>query len=201
MALSSAPLSSGQRFRPTKKVMSRSRTLSVAIGLVVLSAAACQSTPPSSSPNAGQLFTQAFKAQGAGKLSTARADYTKALAEDPTNRYKDNKYDYFNLGVLDQSAGNTAAAATEYRKALLVDPDYTSALYNLAIVDTPSSPQNAILLYEQILAITPKDPNTLYNLGLLLYDTGQIAQGQTMLKEAIFLAPSLQAKLPASVTL
>jgi tetratricopeptide (TPR) repeat protein len=182
--------------------MTRSRTLSVAFGLALLAAgaAACQSTTPST-PNAATLFRRGFAAQSAGNLATARADYNKALVEDPTNRHKDDKYDYFNLGVMDQSAGNTADAATEYRKALLVDPDYTSALYNLAIVDTPTSPQSAILLYQQILAITPKDPNTLYNLGLLLYTTGQVADGRQLLTEAIGLAPSLRAKLPSTVTL
>jgi tetratricopeptide (TPR) repeat protein len=184
-------------------VMRRSRTLSVAIGLGVLAlgAAACQSSSGPPSPNAAKLFAAGLKAQGAGKISAARVDYDKVLAQDPTNHYKDNKYVYFDLGVIDQGAGNATAAATEYRKALLVDPTYTSALYNLAIVDTPSSPQSAILLYQQILAITPKDPNTLYNLGLLLYDSGQVAQGQAMLQQAIYLAPSLQAKLPPTVKL
>jgi tetratricopeptide (TPR) repeat protein len=180
-----------------------SRTLCVAIGVVVIGAgtAACQSTASPPSPNAAKVFAAGLKAQGAGDLTTARADYNKVIAEDPTNHYKNNKYVYFDLGVMDQDAGNGTAAAAEYRKALLVDPTYLSALYNLAIVETPSSPQSAILLYQQILAVTPNDPNTLYNLGLLLYDTGQVAQGQTMLKQAIFLAPSLKAKLPASVTL
>jgi len=166
---------------------------------VALGAAACQSSPPS--PSAGKLFTEGLKAQGEGNLATARTDYDKVLAQDPTNSYRNNKYVYFDLGVMDQSAGNTTAAASEYRKALLVDPAYKSALYNLAILDTPTSPQSAILLYQQILAISPKDPNTLYNLGLLLYDSGQVAQGQTMLREAITLAPSLAAKLPATVKL
>jgi tetratricopeptide (TPR) repeat protein len=186
------------------KAMTWSRTLSVALAVVVMGAgaAACQSSPStSSSPNAAKLFAEGLKAQGAGDLNAARADYAKVIAQDPTNRYKNNKYVYFDLGVMDQDAGNGTAAAAEYRKALLVDPTYLSALYNLAIVETPTSPQSAILLYQQILAVTPHDPNTLYNLGLLLYDTGQIAQGQAMLKEAIFLAPALQAKLPASVTL
>ena len=174
----------------------------MAIGVVVVAvgATACQSTK-SSSPDTAKLFASGLKAQGAGHLTTARTDYDKVLAQDPTNHDKNNKFVYFDLGVMDQSAGNTSAAASEYRKALLVDPTYLSALYNLAIVDTPTSPQSAILLYQQILAVTPKDPNTLYNLGLLLYDTGQVSEGQLMLTEAIQLAPSLRAKLPPSVKL
>jgi tetratricopeptide (TPR) repeat protein len=161
--------------------------------------AACQSSPPS--PSAGKLFTEGLKSQGEGNLATARSDYNKVLAQDPTNHFKNNKFVYFDLGVMDQSAGNTTAAAADYRKALLVDPNYQSALYNLAILDTPTAPQSAILLYQQILAISPKDPNTLYNLGLLLYQSGQVLQGQTMLRQAITLAPSLAAKLPATVKL
>jgi tetratricopeptide (TPR) repeat protein len=163
--------------------------------------AACQSTSSPPKPNAAKLFSEGLKAQGQGKLAEARADYGKVLAQDPTNRYKNNKYVYFDLGVMDQGAGNVTAAGSDYRKALLVDPNYQSALYNLAILETPTSPQSAILLYQQILALKPKDPNTLYNLGLLLYGSGQVPQGQAMLREAIALAPTLAAKLPATVKL
>jgi len=181
----------------------RRRRLPLALLAPLLAAgllAACQSAA-SSSPSPAALFRQGLAAQGAGHLATARADYAKVIALDPTNHYKNNKYVYYDMGVLDQEAGNSAAAAADYRKALLVDPNYQSALYNLAIVETPGSPQSAILLYQQILAINPKDANTLYNLGLLLYDTGQISQGQADLRQAIVLAPSLRAKLPASVSL
>jgi tetratricopeptide (TPR) repeat protein len=199
----SPTVSTGSRPRLADARVPWRRTLSVAMGGLVLAtlAAACHSTASTPTPNAGKLFQLGLKAQGAGQSAVARADYDKALAQDPTNHYKDNKYVYFNLGVLDQSGGDNAGAATEYRRALLVDPNYLSALYNLAIVDTPTAPESAILLYQQILAITPKDPNTLYNLGLLLYSTGQVAQGQTMLREAISLAPSLASKLPSTVKL
>jgi tetratricopeptide (TPR) repeat protein len=177
-------------------------SLRVAIGFLAIgvTAAACQSTssPP---PNAAKLFQQGLKAQSGGRLTAARADYEAVLAKDPTNHDGNNKYVYYDLGVIDQGEGNASKAAAEYRQALLVDPTYTSALYNLAIIETPTSPQSAILLYQQILAIKPKDTNTLYNLGLLLYDSGQTAEGQTLLKEAIAAAPSLAAKLPSTVKL
>lgn len=178
------------------------RTLCVVIGVVAVGAgtAACQSsTPPP--PNAAKIFAAGLKAQTAGDLSTARVDYDKVVATDPTNHYGKDLYAYYDLGVMDQDAGNATAAATEYRKSLLINPNYTSALFNLAIVETPASPSSAILLYNQILAINPKDPNTLYNLGLLLYNENEIAQGQQLLNEAILIAPSLRAKLPANVKL
>jgi len=144
-------------------------------------------------------FQDGLAAQAKGQLDTARADYNQALANDPNNQSGDNKYAYFNLGVMDQQQGNSAAASSEYRRALLIDPNFVNAIYNLAIVETPSQPQSAILLYQQILSLKPHDPNTLYNLGLLLYDTGQISQGQALLRQAIQIAPSLSSKLPAGV--
>jgi tetratricopeptide (TPR) repeat protein len=174
--------------------------VAIVVTVVGLGTAACNSsTPPP--PNAAKIFAQGLKAQTAGDLTTARADYNKVIADDPTNHYGKNLYAYYDLGVMDQDAGNATAAAAEYRKSLLISPNYTSALFNLAIVETPTSPSSAILLYNQILAINPKDPNTLYNLGLLLYNENEIAQGQQLLNEAILIAPTLRAKLPASVKL
>ena len=163
---------------------------------VALIAAAC-----GSGGDAKNSFRLGIAAQGHGQLDAARGYYNDVLAQDPGNHFGNNKFAYFNLGVIDQQQNKSAAAATEYRKSLLIDPNYLGALYNLAIVETPGAPQSAVLLYRQILALKPHDTNTLYNLGLLLYETGQIDEGKSLLHQAIQLAPSLASKVPSSVHL
>jgi Tfp pilus assembly protein PilF len=190
------------RVRPGR-LMDHPRFCVVAVGVVVLAMslalASCSSSPavltPTQSLNAGLVaFSQA-------SYSQARADYEAVLHKDPSNKYGLNKIAWYDLGVLDQKIGRAAAARSEYRQALVLDPRYTSALYNLAILQTPKDPSNAISLYEQALATSPKDPNVQWNLGLLLYNRGHLAKGRALLKSALKISPSLTRKLPKDVTL
>jgi tetratricopeptide (TPR) repeat protein len=181
----------------------RPRLRAVAVGVVVfaltLTLASCSSSPavltPTQSLNAGLVaFSQA-------NYSQARADYEAVLQKDPSNKYGLNKIAWYDLGVLDQRLGRAAAASSEYKQALVLDPKYTSALYNLAILETLSDPSHAISLYEQALATSPKDPNIQWNLGLLLYNRGHLARGRALLKSALKISPSLRSKLPKHVKL
>jgi tetratricopeptide (TPR) repeat protein len=177
-----------------------------AIGVGAL-AAACASpsaVPPSTAAGTGspsQLLNAGVAALNSGNTSAAETDFNSVLSSDPTDKSGDNDIADYDLGVIAQGQGNSATAETDYQAAIAIDPNYTGALYNLAIVETPSNPQGAITLYRKVIVTSPSDVNAIYNLGLLLYESGQVTEGQTYLKQAIALAPSLAQKLPASVSL
>lgn len=137
----------------------------------------------------------------AGNDTQARADYQAVIAKDVGNKLGLAKVAWYDLGVLDQRLGQSTNAEAEYQQAVELDPSYTSALYNLATIETTTDPKGAIQLYQQILSIEPDNPNSEFNLGLLLYDNGQIAQGRADLNKAIAAAPSLASRVPSGVSL
>ena len=102
--------------------------------------------------------------------------------------------------IYQQYVKNLTESANEYNKAILASPSYKPALYNLAIVETASNPQGAISLYQQLLKLNPNDPNVLFNLGLLLHQQGQAAQGQTDVEKAVLINPALKSRVPAGIT-
>ncbi len=155
--------------------------------------------PPATTPKA--LLAEGISAQAHGNLTAARNDYAAIIALDPQNRSGYNLYAYYNLGVIDQTQGHLQAAETEYQSALQINPKYLNAVYNLAVAETTTSPQSAIAEYRLLLKLKPGDINSTYNLGLLLYDSGKVAQGRVLLKRAIALDPALRNKLPKNVKL
>jgi Tfp pilus assembly protein PilF len=172
-------------------------------------AAACSSpaaVPNSSGSNGAatgspnQLLNDGVSALNSGNVSSARADFNAILSTDPSNKYGDNKIAYYDLGVLNQTQGDKTAAESDYQNAIKIDPTYTGAEYNLAIEETAADPSGAIALYRQVVSDNPSDVNAIYNLGLLLYETGQKTEGDTYLNQALQMAPSLSKKLPAGVT-
>ena len=157
--------------------------------------------PPASrrrpAPNAAKLFSDG--PEGAGRRQAghgAAADYEKVLALDPTNRLQEQQVRLLRPRRHQPGSGRRAGAAAPIPQGSPCRPQLPERPLQPGHLGHPHVPSSAILLYQQILAITPKDPNTLYNLGLLLYSSGQVAQGQAMLRQAIFLAPSLKPKLP-----
>ena len=48
--------------------------------------------------------------------------------------------------------------------------------------------------------MNPNDSNTLYNLGLLLINQGQSAQGETDVQKAVLINPALKNRVPPGVT-
>ena len=167
--------------------------------LVALGAAACSSSPPSASTkpiSANKLVEQGLNAESLGQIDQAIADFKQAIATSPKNVYA-----YYDLGVIyQQQVNDPSLAATWYRRALNANPSYTPAIFNLAILETPSDPQSAVALYQRILAIKPNDADTNFNLGLLLISQNQVTQGKADLSKAISLDPSLASRVPKGIT-
>ncbi len=166
--------------------------------LVVGLAAACSSTPAATTPakTADNLVTKGLGAESKGETQTAVNDFTAAIAANPADTYA-----YYDLGVMYQSQlDNPTQAADEYNKAILANPAYKPAIFNLAILETPTDPAGAIALYNKILALDANDADTNFNLGLLLIAQNQSTQGHADLEKAIMLEPTLAQRVPKGIT-
>ena len=155
---------------------------------------ATSSTSVSSSTRAANAALQAgLAAEQKGELAQAIKDYEAAAKANPLDMLA-----YYDLGVVYQQQKNLPAASTAYQKALLINPKYQPAMFNLAILDTPSQPATAVSLYNQLLAINSRDANVQFNLGLLLEQLGNSKDGKSDVAAAIKLNPALASRLPAS---
>jgi tetratricopeptide (TPR) repeat protein len=166
-----------------------------ALVTVAVVAAACSSQSPNQ--QAASLLNQGLAAQNAKNYSTATADYEKILTITGNSSIL---YALYDLALVEQDTGLTAAAEEHYRSALAINPNYTPALFNLAILLTSSSPIEAAQLYRQVIAL---EPNTAaaapahLNLGYVLISLKEKALGNAQLNEAYALEPSLR---PATTT-
>ncbi len=130
-----------------------------------------------------------------GRFIEARSEFESVIKMDPADTDG-----YFDLGVLDQRQRLNPSAIAAYSRAFFLDPRSSAALFNQAVMDAPSSPQEAINLYRKILIIKPHDANTEFNLGLLLIGDGQKTQGDGLIAQAIRSVPALAAHVPSGIT-
>jgi len=148
----------------------------------------------SDTEKASDALSRGLEAHVAGRLDEATAAYRETLALDPQN-----KFAYFNLGLIDQTQGRLDAAENNYRVALSIDPDFPSALFNLAIVrKAQGDTQEAIQLYRHVTSIAPDNAGAHLNLGLLLRDAGDTAGANAELDKAVQLDPTLQSRIPGT---
>jgi tetratricopeptide (TPR) repeat protein len=150
---------------------------------------------------ADEILQQGLEAQAAGDLATAEDAYLQVIQLDPQN-----KFAYYNLGVIEQTRGELPAAESHYRTTLGLDPDFVPALFNLAILMTEAgSADEAVTLYEHLIEVTPIEtasPEDIklvaaahLNLGFLLIEQGHERRGQKELDEAVRLDPSLEGRI------
>jgi Tfp pilus assembly protein PilF len=174
-----------------------------AVGMVCLLAlGACGSSskgsggttvPKDPKAAAATLLQKALKEEVAGNTAQAQTDFAEVVRLDPQN-----KYGFYNLGLISQNAGKNTDAANQYRLALTIDGTFTPALYNLAILQTAAGDTSgAIDLYRRAIASSPNSANAHFNLGLLLRKSGKIADGNKEVQTAVKLDPSLAGKAAA----
>ncbi|MEX2406519.1 MAG: tetratricopeptide repeat protein [Actinomycetota bacterium] len=178
----------------------RERATSLGIVLVlVFGMAAC--SDDGEREQAEEILQQGLEAQAAGDLETAVDAYLRVIQLDPQN-----KFAYYNLGVIEQGRGEPQAAESHYRTTLGLDPDFVPALFNLAILRTEAGfAEEALSLYEHLIEVTPLEtasPETVklaaaahLNLGFLLIEQGQERRGQKELEEAVRLDPTLEGRI------
>jgi hypothetical protein len=157
-------------------------------------AAASSGRTPSGSADSNALVASGLAAERAGNLDQAFADYQAAQRADPNNVYA-----AFDVGHIYQSRGAVAAARTAYERALSIDPTFSSALYNLGVLETRSDPQAAIGYFRRDLSADPRNAAANFNLGVLLYRSDHRRAGERFIRTALSLEPSLRSDLPRGV--
>ena len=143
----------------------------VAIGAMALSFAACSSS--SGAKAIGTVTLQkALDDYRAGNVTLAKSEFQQLVKEDPNN-----KFGWYNLGVLAQYAGNTNDAATNYQKSIAIDPNFESALYNYGVLRMGSNDMDTAITYlGRAVAQNSKDANAHWNLGLALAKRGNTSK-------------------------
>ena len=140
---------------------------------------------------ANGALAKGIAAQNAGQLAEAAADYRDVLVHDPNN-----KYAYFDLGLIDQTNGALASAESNYRLALSIDPLFVSALYNLAIVRHDQGDlKEAIDLYQRAIKAQPDYASAHLNLGFALIEAHRDQEGKAELKVAVQLDPDFASRV------
>jgi tetratricopeptide (TPR) repeat protein len=137
-----------------------------------------------------KILNQGLSKQRAGNIAGAEKDFKEVIKRDPNN-----KYAYYDLGLICQNQKKNAEAETAYRQAIAIDPKFEVALYNLGILRANANDVNgAIDLYRRAIAANAKDPNAHYNLGLLLRGQKKTQEGNAEVQTAVNLDPSLRPK-------
>jgi len=140
---------------------------------------------------AEELLQEGLDAHAQGDLEAAKDLYLEVIRLDPQN-----KFAYYNLGVIEHGRGNLVEAAARYRVAISIDPRFVAALFNLAVARTELGRANeAIALYERIIELEPENAPAHLNLGFVLIDEGQKRRGRAELEEALRLDPSLEDRV------
>jgi tetratricopeptide (TPR) repeat protein len=162
----------------------------VAVGVTsALLLSACGSSP-SSTQSIAQNLTAGIAAQNAGNYASATSYYNKVLAADPKNATA-----LYDLGDVDQLQNLTSSAKVEYLDALAIDPNFISAMYNLATIEASTSPNDARVLYNQIIRLSPRYADAHFNLGYVLIALGQQKAGLNQINIGVRLDPSLKSRV------
>jgi Tfp pilus assembly protein PilF len=143
---------------------------------------------PDQVKQAAELLDKGLQAHVDGRFGEATQTYNDVLRLDPRN-----KLAFYNLGLIAQVVNrDNVAAENNYRLCLSIDPDYTPALYNLAILEEAGGdPKAAESLYRKVIAINSRDAKALWNLGLLLRRTNRTGEGDQMIARALQADPSV----------
>jgi tetratricopeptide (TPR) repeat protein len=149
----------------------------------------------SAAQSEAQNLTAGIAAQNAGDYATATQDYNKVLTVDPQNATA-----MYDLGDVDQIQNLDAAAKTEYLQALAIDPNFISAMYNLATIEASTSPNDARVLYDQIIKLSPRYAAAHFNLGYVLISLGQQKAGLAQINVGVRLDPSLASRVTPTTT-
>lgn len=98
---------------------------------------------------------------------------------------------FFTQGTFLEAQGDKRGAVKKYQAALAVTGNFVPALNNLAILyaDGLGSPDNAIRLAEEALAVEPVNPVVMDTLGYALLKRGRMAEARKYLERADSMTP------------
>lgn len=150
-------------------------------------------TPTTTAANAlvTQRLDMAVAEQNKSENAAAVADFLAVVKLDP-----ENKIAWYDLGLIAQQENQENQAISDYLHSLGGDPDYVPSLYNLAILETATSPSYAVGLYTRLLRLQPDDAAAHLNLGFVYMNENRAAQAKTQFSAAIRLDRALASRIP-----
>ena len=153
------------------------------------SSSASASTSPTSS--AAALINTGIAQANAKQYQQAETTFRDVLVVSPNN-----KYAWYNLGLIAQVQNQSSPAIADYSKALSIDAKYTPAMYNKAILLERTNLHSALALYQQITSINPKAA-TAYLRESFVYDRlHDQSKAKTARAQALALDSSLSTVTP-----
>ena len=168
----------------------------IGLGVLVAALAAC-STGNGGTASGTATLQQALNDYTAGNVTLAKSEFQTVVKNDPND-----KYGWYNLGVIAQGAGNNSDAGKDYLKSLAIDPAFESALYNYGVLQFQADQiPSAISYLRRAVAANPGDANAHWNFGLALARTGKPADNKeatTELNKALKINPALIKSLDIS---
>src|SRR5882672_727116 len=133
-----------------------------------------------------EMFADAIRHHGAGRLVEAEHCYRQILAVYPRH-YPDV---HMNLGLALLEQGKLGEAATSYQQALDLRPNEVEGLLNLGnILGDLGKPDEAIACYRKALAIRPDFPEAHNGLGATLYGLGRLDEAIMSYRRALEIRP------------
>lgn len=151
-------------------------------------------------PDDGEILLRISNAYiAANKLDVAMSAFKEGVEKEPSNKF----YRY-NYGVLLLNADNYPEAEKQFKAAIEIDPDYTNAVYNLAVTyirwgakireemeekgevsDAYKEKFNAAIPYlEKYLAVNPKEPTIWELLGKVYANLGMKEKSEEAFNKA-----------------
>lgn len=136
--------------------------------------------------SAAALLNTGISQATAKQYPQAETTFRDVLVLSPNN-----KFAWYNLGLIAQVQNHGSEAVADYSKAVSIDPKYTPAMYNKAILLEHTDVNSALALYQQITAINPKAA-TAYLRESFVYDhLGDKSRAKQARAHALALDPSL----------
>jgi arylsulfatase A-like enzyme/Flp pilus assembly protein TadD len=120
----------------------------------------------------------------AGRIAEARALFEELLRRDPTAGGT-----WTNLGLAELSAKNPDAAAAAFRRAVEVDAANAEAWQGLGAATINRNLPAAIDAWQHAERLAPRDYDLLFNLGMVLSDSGRHAEALPYLTRFLQEAP------------
>ncbi|MGW3146588.1 MULTISPECIES: tetratricopeptide repeat protein [Streptomyces] len=141
--------------------------------------------------DADMLLQAGIAQQENHDLERADRTYRRVLELDPQN-----KFAWYNLGVMAHEADRVADARADYDKALKIDPAFESALFNEALLLEPSDPDQAGKLLKRVIAGNPKAATAHLHLGRIWAQKKRDKDAADEFRRAVASDPTLRSEVP-----
>ncbi|MFJ4581721.1 tetratricopeptide repeat protein [Streptomyces echinatus] len=147
--------------------------------------------PPPAYEDADALLQKGILQDQNHDPKAAARSYQRALDLEP-----DNKFAWFNLGVVAQEVGNTDDARAAYERSLRIDPAFPPALFNEALLFETSAPDRAVALLERATDADPKAATAHLHLGRIWARKEDADKAAVAFRRAVAIDPSLINEVP-----